>query len=325
MPWSDLARRLLLPVLLLLATGCVDLRPYAGQPGGAAPQLALPPAYRIAVPVPDGAGLGPQEAAGYAALMAEALVATEIPASAIEGNPLDWKLALAAEPRGAQVVPLYTLRDADGASLGQAEGQPVPARAWAAADLTLLKTVARRDAPQVAKLLGQVEASRKASDPAALAGQGPIKVRLAGVRGAPGDGNTSLNTRLGDFLTRLGYLPQNTAEGATYAVQGVVEAVNVPDNKQRIELQWIVSRRDGYELGRVVQLNEVPRGTLNGLWGDVAYVAAEQAASGVKQVLDNAINAPPEQPAAAARSEGDPPPPPPAPPAATQPSRRAAR
>ncbi|MCI0754169.1 hypothetical protein [Teichococcus vastitatis] len=304
---------LLLP-LLLLAAGCTDLRPFAGNPGGNAPRLIVPPAYRIAVPVPDGAGLPPEAAARYAALLAEALVAAEVPASATEGNPLDWTLQVAADRQGAQVVPRYALRDADGSSLGQAAGRPVPARDWDGAAPPLLKEVAARDAPAIATLLGQVEASRKASDPAALAGKGPLKVRLAGVRGAPGDGNTSLNSRLAEFLTKFGLVPQNTADGATYAVQGVVNAVNVADNKQRIELQWIVSRRDGYELGRVVQLNEVPRGTLNGLWGDVAYVAAEQAASGIRQVLDNATQAPPEAP------EGAPPagsvPPEPARPAA---------
>ncbi|KAA2214792.1 hypothetical protein [Teichococcus oryzae] len=306
--------------LLLLAAACGDLRPYAGNPGGDAARLVLPPAYRIAVPVPENAALPPDGAARYAALLAEALVAAEVPASATEGNPLDWRLQVTAERQGGQVVPRYALRDADGSSLGDTAGAPVPLDRWDAGQPAALKEVAMRDAPAIATLLGEVEASRKASDPAALAGRGPLKLRLAGVQGAPGDGNSSLNDRLRDFLTKLGYLPQNTAEGATYAVQGVVNAVNVPDNKQRIELQWIVSRRDGYELGRVVQLNEVPRGTLNGLWGDVAFVAAEQAASGIKQVLDNATDAPPE-----ASSET----PPEAPPAGTrpppQPGQQAAR
>ena len=42
---------------------------------------------------------------------------------------------------------------------------------------------------------------------------------------------------------------------------------------------WIVSRRDGEEFGRVVQMNEIPTGRLNRLWGDIAYVAANEAAA----------------------------------------------
>lgn len=302
MPWSDPVRRLprrrlpalLLPALLLLAAACGDLRPYAGNPGGNAPRLVLPPAYRIAVPPPQQALLTDKGAKDFSAILADALLAAEVPAAATEANPLDWPLTVTMERQGAQLRPRYELRDADGASLGATQGQPVPLARWGTESPEQMKEVALRDAPAIAKLLSQVEAARKASDPAALAGQGPMRVRLAGVKGAPGDGNTSLNERMRDFLNRLGFMPQDSAEGATYAVEGVVNAVNTPNNQQRIELQWIVSRRDGYELGRVVQINEVPRGTLNGLWGDVAYVVAEQASGGIKEVLRNAT-VPPEK------------------------------
>jgi len=303
--FSDRPFRFLAVLLpLLLAAACGDIRPYAGNPGGAAPRLALPPAYRIAVPPPEQALLSDAGANAFADTLADALQTAEVPAAATAANPLDWPLKITVERRGESVVPRYELRDADGTVLGATEGASAPLRGWGLEDPALFKEVAARDAPAIANLLGRVEASRKASDPAALAGEGPLRVRLAGVQGAPGDGNKSLNDRMGDFLTKLGYLPQNTAEGATYAVQGVVNAVTVPGNKQRIELQWIVSRRDGYELGRVVQINEVPRGTLNGLWGDVAYVAAEQAAHGVQDVLRNAI-ASGKAPAEGEKPEGE--------------------
>lgn len=291
---------LLLPLLFLAA--CADLRPYRGNPGGEARRLALPPAYRIAVPTPTGALLTDAGAERFAGALAEALRGAEVPASANPAQPLDWPLVVTARREGGRVLPRYELFDADGASLGATEGKPAPLRGWGMEEEAVFREVATRDAPGVAALLEAVEASRKASDPAALAGRGPLRVRLAGVTGAPGDGNKSLRDRLGEFLTRLGYLPQDGAEGATYAVHAEVQAVPAPDNKQRIELQWIVSRRDGYELGRVVQINEVPRGSLNGLWGDVAYVAAEQAASGIREVLQNAaqpeldVAAPPAAP-----------------------------
>lgn len=305
MRWSEGARAWLAPLLapLLLLAACADLQPFRGNPGAEARRLARPPAYRIAVPTPTEALLTDAGAERFAETLAEALRAAEVPAAATPVQPLDWPLVVTARREGSRLLPRYELFDADGTSIGVTEGGPAPLRGWGMEEASVFREVAARDAPGVATLLEAVEASRKASDPAALAGRGPLRIRLAGVKGAPGDGNRSLRNRLGEFLTRLGYLPQDQAEGATYAVQAEVQAVPAPGDKQRIELQWIVSRRDGYELGRVVQINEVPRGSLNGLWGDVAYVAAEQAASGIREVLQNAAQ--PEL------DEATPPPPPP--------------
>jgi hypothetical protein len=36
-----------------------------------------------------------------------------------------------------------------------------------------------------------------------------------------------------------------------------------------------------------VQLNEIPTGALSRAWGDIAYVAAQEAAAGVQQVIEN--------------------------------------
>jgi hypothetical protein len=65
----------------------------------------------------------------------------------------------------------------------------------------------------------------------------------------------------------------------------------------------IPARRDGEDLGRVLQLNEVPAGSLNGLWGDVALVVAEEAAGGVRDVIANAggLTPAPTAPAGPAR------------------------
>ncbi|ONG47494.1 hypothetical protein BKE38_23215 [Pseudoroseomonas deserti] len=292
MRFSDLFRRLLPLALLAVLSGCGSYYSYWGNPGGDSARLIRPPAYRVAVPRPTQALLTDAGADRFSNTLAEALRVAEVPAVALAAPyPLDWPLRVSAERRGDRLVPRYELLDADGDSLGSADGAPVSLRSWGLEEEAAFKQVADRDAKLVVQLLERVEAARKASDPQALAGQGVIRIRLAGVRGAPGDGNRSLNDQMRNFLTKLAYLPQDNAEGATYAVQGQVEAVNTGD-KQRIELQWIVTRRDGYELGRVVQLNEVPRGSLNGLWGDVAYVAAEQAANGIREVLRNAAQPP---------------------------------
>ena len=62
-----------------------------------------------------------------------------------------------------------------------------------------------------------------------------------------------------------------------------------PGNAQRIEVDWLVLDANGKEAGRVVQLNEVPKGMLSLAWGDVAYVVAAEAAGGVKDVIANRV------------------------------------
>jgi hypothetical protein len=97
-----------------------------------------------------------------------------------------------------------------------------------------------------------------------------------------------VSARFSDFLTQLGFLPQDVASGAGFAVQGEVTVTPPVRGVQRVEIIWTVTRADGYELGRVAQLNEIPAGLLNGAWGDVAFAAAQEAAGGVRDVLANA-------------------------------------
>jgi hypothetical protein len=124
------------------------------------------------------------------------------------------------------------------------------------------------------------------------------------VRGAPGDGNQALTARLREVLGQQGMLVQETTQGARFAVTGQVAVVDQPATRtQRVELLWTVSRNDGEDLGRVLQLNEVPAGVLARFWGDVAYAAAAEAAGGVRTVVANAGGFP-AQPGTAPRGAG---------------------
>lgn len=285
-----LAARLAAALLLGGAlSACGDLpQPFRGNPGGQARRLAAPPAYRLAVPPPEGAMLTDAAAGTFAGALAGALEAAEVPAVVGPANPLDWRLLVTAERDGRSVVPAYALADADGRTLASTRGGAVPLADWATARDDVLKRAAGRDAPAIATLLARADAARRSADPATLVAGGPPRLRLVPVTGAPGDGNRALTDRIADVLGNQGFALQDRAEGAAFAVQGQVEAVNTLPGKQRIEIQWIVTRRDGEELGRAVQINEVPRGSLDRLWGDVAYVAAQEAGEGVKQIISNA-------------------------------------
>ncbi len=285
----------LLLILPLLLGACGDLpQPFRGRPGAEAQRLAVPLAVRLAVPPPTEALLNDEGAKGLADKMAEALRAQDIPAVATPAPlPLDWRVDIAAERQGQVVVPRFRLVDADGKVQAASQGNTVPLARWAEPTPELFTELATQAAPELGRLLLQVEAARKSTDPQSIAA-GPPRIRLAGVKGATGDGNQALAARMREFLGNEGFVVQDVADGAGYALEGdVVIAPAASPAQQRVEIQWIVSRRDGEELGRVVQLNEVPNGRLRGLWGDIAYAAAEEAAAGVRTVVANTLSAPP--------------------------------
>jgi hypothetical protein len=288
---------------LLGACGSLP-QPFRGRPGQVAQRLARPPSYRLAIPAPGGALLTNVDAEILAKAFADAMVAQEVPAVDGPPLPLDWLLVVAAERDGGNVVPRYALRDADGQALGMLVGRPVPAREWGEGGEPVLRRAASDAAPALATLLARIDAQRRTGDERA-AGAGPPVIRLLAVRGAPGDGNRSLTARMRERLAGLGFQVQEDAQGANFAVQGVVTMAQAARGQQRVEIVWTVSRRDGFDLGRVLQLNEIPQGTLNGPWGDVAFVVADEASGGVRDVIANAggLGPPPGEggaPAAAA-------------------------
>jgi hypothetical protein len=87
------------------------------------------------------------------------------------------------------------------------------------------------------------------------------------------------------LLAKFGPTVQDTAAGADFILHGTVKLVPIPGDQQRVEIQWSVATPAGDERGRVVQLNNVPAGSLNGYWGDVATAVAQEAAGGVRDVI----------------------------------------
>ena len=282
-------RRFLAGLALFALAACGDLpQPFRGNPGGMAGRLAVPPPYRVAVPVPEAAMLSATESEAFAKAVAAALLKREVPAVADTPLPLDWRLAVDMRLEGNRVVPRYALFDPDGAPQGVAEGSAIPARDWARPSAALFVEVANDASRRAAELLLRAEAARKSTNPAALAAAGPPRVYLLPVRGAPGDGNDSLTARMRDSLGDYGILAQEVADGAGFAADGRVNVVPVGRGMQRVEILWIISRRDGQELGRVLQMNEIPSGLLDRHWGDIAFAAAAEAAGGVQRVIENA-------------------------------------
>jgi hypothetical protein len=74
-----------------------------------------------------------------------------------------------------------------------------------------------------------------------------------------------------------------------------VRLSDAPNNQQTVEIHWHVIDRTGREAGDIAQVHDIPRGTLNGLWGDVAGAVTEQAAGAVHDVIGNAAGRPKPQ------------------------------
>jgi len=273
--------RLGLLLLLLLLSSCGDLpEPFLGNPGAEGKVLSQPPTPRLVIPAPTNALLSDEASRQFANAIAAGLQNEEVPAVAEPAHNNDWRLITTAETRGNVVVPVFSVVNPQGQDKGKAEGKPVPAQSWATASAATLDNAAADAAPKVSALLTSIQHA----DPNSLYNR-VAKVEIPEVTGAPGDGNVSLTKQMRAHLAALGPLVQDTGAGADFVVQGNVKMVPIPGNQQRVEIQWVVRKPDGDERGKVVQLNDIPAGSLNHYWADVAVVVATEAAGGVNDVI----------------------------------------
>jgi hypothetical protein len=279
--------RALLFATLFFLSSCGGLpQPFFGNPGRDGALLTAPPPARLAVPAPAQSLLTDSGSQLWAQATATALADTALPASYGPARKGDWSLLLSAAMQGQDVIPSYEVLDASGTSQGTSQGAPIAASAWSAADAPILKTAAAQAAPGIDALLTRIQAARLHADPTSLQNR-PARVYVAGITGAPGDGDRSLGAQIRLKLANYGITVQDTATGADYRLRCEVRTAPGSGGQLKVELQWVVDDSRG-ERGRVVQLNEVPGGTLDRYWGDVAVVAADQAAGGIKDVLFNA-------------------------------------
>ena len=276
---------LCLALFCLTLGACGDLpEPFLGNPGATARRLAQPLTPLLAVP-PGSDTLLPDAAnRELAQQIATALQATEVPAMVRTPGKTDWRLVTRAERDGETVRPLYSVQNPQGEEQGRAEGEKVPLSIWANADPALLRQIAAEAAPRIGAVLTSIRVAHDKADPGSLYNR-PAKVQVAEVTGAPGDGDISLTQQMRARLAVLGPVVLTTPAGADFVVRGEVKVVPIAKRQERVEIQWIVKTASGDERGRVVQLNEIPAGTLSRYWGDVAVVVASAASNGVNDVI----------------------------------------
>jgi hypothetical protein len=274
---------------ILALAGCGTLpEPFYGNPGPVGARLAVPPAPVLMVPSPGNALLADQSAALFAKDLATALANADVPCVAGPAGKTDWRLSASATLSGNVVIPAYAITGPDGKLYGKINGAPVAAAAWANGDAATLNQAANTDAGPLTKLLAAVNAQIQGGNPDSLENR-PPRVYFGNVTGAPGDGDTALALNMSrDLPTAFTELVTDAA-GADFTVNGVVKTQPDTNGQILVEIDWMVFDSNKRKIGQVTQLHDLDPADITPYWGDVAAAAATEAATGVNEVISNAV------------------------------------
>jgi hypothetical protein len=110
-------------------------------------------------------------------------------------------------------------------------------------------------------------------------------VWVATVKGAPGDGNQALERALSGILPMKGVALGETQAKAQWRIEGAIKVVPGPTGQDVVTLTWRVLDASGKEAGTITQENAVPHGRLAKPWREIAGFAAEAAAEGIAQLI----------------------------------------
>jgi hypothetical protein len=133
-------------------------------------------------------------------------------------------------------------------------------------------------------------ASQSQPEKKATGGEAPTKidkVALVGVTGSPGRGNDELYRAMRKVLRMAGWPVVSKPGKSTLAISGRVELGEEKGGVQQVQLAWAVMLPTGKVLGTVRQQNDVPAGSLNEGWGKTAGFAAEAAAEGIFNLVQD--------------------------------------
>jgi len=275
----------------LLALACCQPLPHPFA-DDRPPESSLTVRDSTGVSIAPVAGAPAAAAAKLAAAVAKALQTHDIPASnrtaSLSSYQLSGRIEANPSPDGqTEVSAHWRLSNAAGRLIGERTLKfAAPGAAWLKGDDTAVDGLAVASAEALAPML--VDEAPKEAAPDAVAAAGP-RLAIVSVGGAPGDGDKSLLTALTAVLKR-GHLnivpdPHGAAE---LTVIGEVTVTPLQPDKQHIKIVWHLRRADGSEIGTVGQENDVPKGSLDSAWGDVAYSVAAAAEGGIVQLVSRA-------------------------------------
>jgi len=179
---------------------------------------------------------------------------------------IDWQLAV----RGGEIVEKFT-------------DTPLTTRLeWDYGSAPLLQRIGERISTRVARLV--------LGERFGTAGQDRLLGRsglfIAGVTGAPGDGNAALRRAIAVALGGGGLKLTGDVEKALFTLSGTVEMGAPENNAQTIRIEWLVKDVDDQVVGRAEQNNVVAAGSLDGRWGRTAAFVAAAATEGIITVVE---------------------------------------
>jgi hypothetical protein len=263
--------------LLKIDTASVSIAPIEGEPAGIAGKL------------------------GQA--LAAALVKRDIPASAtttsLGSYPLYGRVVWSRPRDGkAKVTVLWRLYDAHGREIGErSAGFEAVTSDWDAAADGMIERLASQSAEAIVPLLRPDAPTQPPAPPAAASVPPPsaaasppaderrLRVAVGKISGAPGDGGKSLAAAVAAVLKRQELTIIGDAGKADLVVECEVMVSPAKAEKQHVKIVWRVRRADGAEIGKVDMENDVPKGLLDGPWGDLAYTVALAAGDGLMQLV----------------------------------------
>ncbi len=284
--------RLAILILAALLAACQPLpHPFADD---------RPPAALLKVHDVAGVSIAPVEgkpaavAEKLGAAVASALLKRDIPASdkttSLRSYQLYGRVAESHPQSGNATVSAYwRLYDAKGRTVGEHSARlEAPTGEWESASARPIELLAGLSADGLAPLLEEeapVAAARESG------GAGRTRIAIGDISGAPGDGAKSLAAAVAAVLKQQDLAIVEKGDKADLTIDGEVSVTPVKANQQHVKIVWHVRRADGAEIGTAGQENDVPRGILDGPWGDLAYNIAIAAGDGLMQLV--ARGAPP--------------------------------
>lgn len=227
--------------------------------------------------------------------VAQRLQASEIPAEAVtENRGLGFTLlgeATTQDPTATEVsvVVTWTLRSRRGANASD------PTRTFRQV-VTLTRAVWQGGHEIAAGRLG-TEAGLAIGDllngiapPALAAAPAPAQpmptfpsITVKPVEGAPGDGQESLRLAVLQALNINGVRRDDVNPDVTLTCRIVITPFD--SSRQKVEISWRATTRDGKDLGNVNLDNTIPVGALDGAWGPTAFAIADAALNDLLTLL----------------------------------------
>ncbi len=253
----------------------------------------------------------------FAGLVAKEAQALGLDASAEEWNEQSFELVgtakAASTKKGAVLAMRWSVLEPSGAEIVAFTIQgTAPYRAnnpWEAIDGDTLRWFAAASAREleyalestlppasarIARAAPQARGAVAAAEPASEATSSLFtRVNLAGVKGAPGDGNEALARALAQYLGRHDIALVPRKEEGAYVIEGRVSLTKSSATEETVSILWLLADAKGRELARIEQANAVPAGALSARWGETAVYAAEGAADGLLSAMEKMGPRPP--------------------------------